>query len=170
MVKVWVYGFEPFKHYRRNITAELLADFPALPGVQIDVLPVRFEAELFLKPVRQLQPRYVLGLGQCPRGELLRIERRAFNRMRDKSTGLDAPIDPGGPATLNTAWRLQPGSRCRDSYDAGRYVCNFSMYVLGQQAAQQGFASAFLHLPRQFNLNQARREVLRQLTKVLKHV
>lgn len=165
--QLWVYGFEPFGPYRRNITAELVRSLPHLPGLCTTVLPVRFEAELFTQPLQHLQPQWVLGLGQCPRGRLLRIERRAFNWMHDRQSGLNQVIEPQGPESVPASWRLKLSSRCRDSDDAGRYVCNFSMYVLNRQAQSQGFKSAFLHIPRHLPLGLARQEILRHVLRVM---
>lgn len=161
--RVLIHAFEPFLNYRKNITAEILTALkqqietvPLFQTLEIElrVLPVRFDAEIFLEPVQAFQPDFVLGLGQYPRGELIRIERKAFNQKRDKKADLDALIIPEGADSLRPNWRIQPNSRSRCNYDAGRYVCNFSMYTLTQAAQQKGFAYAFLHIPRAYPLQQ----------------
>ncbi len=162
---ILIYAFEPFGPYRRNITADLIAQLPLRPQWQAHVLPVRFEAELFLKPVRAFEPDLILGLGQYPRGNLIRIERKAFNHKRDRTQNLDESIDPEGSDSLALRWQIRPNSEQRVSYDAGRYVCNFSMYTLAQYAQEQGIASAFLHLPCGFSLTRARRSILQILNK-----
>lgn len=152
MKTIFIYGFGPFKHYRSNITQRLLEALPERPGLYKRILPVRFEPELFLQPLAELQPDYILGLGQCPRGKLLRIERKAWNLMRDKSCGLERPIHPQGPAAVPVTWRLPTRSDTRLSRDAGRYVCNFSMYVLSQAAWNRSLLYAFVHVPRGYPL------------------
>lgn len=152
MPRIWIYGFGPFRQYRKNITQEILDHLPERPGVNTQVLPVKFERDLFLHPVAEFKPDYILGLGQCPRGDLLRYERRAFNQMRDRRLGLEQPIDVSQPASINLSWKLPVRSDARVSYDAGRYVCNFSMFILGQHAQQSGIPSAFVHIPRTYSL------------------
>lgn len=166
--RILIYGFEPFGAYRRNITADLIAQLPLAPEWQAHVLPVRFEAELFLAPVKDFAPDLILGLGQCPRGELIRVERKAFNQQRDRLQGLDQAIDPAGPESLSLGWHIRPSSEQRLTYDAGRYVCNFSMYTLAQYAQTQGIASAFLHIPRGLSVPKVRRSIL-QILKQARH-
>ena len=163
---ILIYGFEPFRRYRRNITQLLVEALPTRPKWHRVVLPVRFEAELFLPLVEQLQPNYMLGLGQCPRGRLIRIERRAYNLMRQNKADAGVPIVPGEPEYLLPNWRIAPTGRMRHSYDAGRYVCNYSMYLLGGYAAAQGCRYAFLHVPRQFSVRAGVREIVRLLEKL----
>ena len=152
MPRIWIYGFGPFRQYRKNITQEILNSLPERPGVKTQVLPVRFERDLFLQPVEYDKPDYILGLGQCPRGDLLRYERRAFNQMRDRRLGLEQPIDDTQPASINLSWKLTVRSDARVSYDAGRYVCNYSMFLLGLYAQQTGIPMAFVHIPRTYSL------------------
>jgi pyrrolidone-carboxylate peptidase len=152
MPKIWIYGFGPFRQYRKNITQEMLNHLPERTGVKTQVLPVRFERDLFLKPVESFKPDYILGLGQCPRGDLLRLERRAFNGMRDRRLGLEQPIDATQPEHILLSWKLPVRSDTRISYDAGRYVCNYSMFVLGRHAQERGIPSAFVHIPRTYAL------------------
>jgi pyrrolidone-carboxylate peptidase len=153
MDKVLIYGFEPFRRYRKNITQELLLRLAPRPGLSLQILPVRFDAEIFLAPIEAFQPNWVLGLGQCPRGELLRIERRGFNQMRDRSQELDQPISPDLPGHLSVTWKLPVRSDSRLSYDAGRYVCNYSIYLLSQYARSHNLAYAFVHIPKHYSLN-----------------
>jgi len=168
--RILIYGFEPFKRYRRNITSELIRTLPAQNGVQALILPVRFDRHVFLEPVQAFRPDWILGLGQCPRGQLLRLERRAFNQMRDRQQGLDQPIDPAGPDTLLLNGRLPANSLCRESYDAGRYVCNFSMYVLGRYALAHHKRYAFVHVPRHFPLQRAQNQLCNWLKQGLPEV
>lgn len=154
MPKILIYAFEPFKRYRSNISQRLLEALPERSGVYKRILPVRFEQALFLQPLMEVQPDYLLGLGQCARGRLLRIERQAWNLMRDPACGLEQPIDPEGPATIKVTWRLPLRSNTRLSQNPGRYVCNFSMYVLAQVAQERALPYAFVHVPRTYPLQQ----------------
>lgn len=142
-----IYAFEAFGKYPDNITEQLLSQLPPRPQVHTQVLPVRFEAQLFTDLLHH-QPRYILGLGQCPRGQRLRIERRAWNGQRDHRSEPIQPISTHSADFLPVQWALPeiPGLT-RRSYDPGHYVCNFSMYTLLQHTP----AYAFLHIPRDFD-------------------
>ena len=164
MKTVLIYAFEPFLQYRVNITEQLVRALPAYPGVETRILPVRFEADLFLAPLRASQPDYLLGLGQCPRGRQIRIERKAWNQMRpDRQSELEV-IAPGQPASLAVTWKLPvwPGSRL--SYDAGRYVCNYAMFVLSDYARRHDLPYAFAHIPRDYSLRQAHQWLERMMS------
>lgn len=142
-----IYAFTAFGKYPDNITEQLLTQLPPHPQVHTQILPVRFEAELFTQ-LRQQQPRYILGLGQCPRGQRLRIERRGWNGQRERRGEPTTLIRPGGAEFYPVSWALpEVSGLTRRSYDPGRYVCNFSMYTLLQSTT----AYAFLHIPRDFN-------------------
>lgn len=47
--------------------------------------------------------------------------------------------------------KLKPSNDMRISYDAGVYVCNYSMYVCQEWAAKNGKKFAFIHIPRNHN-------------------
>lgn len=163
---ILIHGFGPFRRYRRNVTQAILEALPPHPNWHTAVLPVRFEPEIFLPLVESLNPDYILGLGQCPRGELIRIERRSYNLMRDRSKNLEAPIDPDGPGLITPSWRIPTNSRRRNSYDAGRYVCNYSMYLFSRYAAEHQRKYAFLHIPRTFSVQSGVREIVNLLSRL----
>ena len=162
--KIWVYGFAPFLHYPENITEKInlrLQDDKSLSHVRFDVLPVRFEPEIFRKPVEALKPEFVLGMGQYPRGQKVRIERKAYNWQQDKRQHphLAEPIIEGSSDTLSPNWILPPTAMSWRSYNAGRYVCNYSMYHLTHLAQSHHFKYAFLHIPKDLSLEPAVRFV-----------
>lgn len=164
--RILIYGFEPFGRYQRNLTQEIVQSLPERRGQILKVLPVRFEAQIFEPLIQEFKPDYVLGLGQCPRGRMIRIERRGHNLMRDRKAALEAPIDPQGPESVTPNWLIRPHSQSRFSYDAGRYVCNYSIYLLSRLAQAQDFRYAFLHIPRGFSKRAAQRQILQLLAKL----
>lgn len=156
--KILIYAFEPFGKYRSNTSARVLAALPDHSDWYKAVLPVRFEAPIFLDFAQSVDADYILGLGQCPRGKLIRIERKAFNWMGDRSSDLNQAIDDG-PDSISCNWRIPVTSQRRDSYDAGRYVCNYSMYVLNRYAQAHGKKYAFLHIPKDYSVTGAARQI-----------
>ncbi len=152
----WVYGFEPFLNYSENITQKVLHHLPDYQNVHTSVLPVVFEPEIFTQPVQQHRPDVVLGMGQYPRGGMVRLERRAVNLRRDKSKNeVSRPITEGGPDRLTPSWSIQPNHMSRRTYNAGQYVCNYSMYQLSLLAESQNFDYAFIHIPKDLSLGLA---------------
>lgn len=158
--RILVYGFAAFLDYPDNITQKIvhaLQTKNAFANVFYKVLAVDFKADIFSGPVAEIQPQLVLGMGQYPRGTKIRIERKAYNWQRDK-TRLDThngPIDPNGPAQTVPNWSIAPNAMSWRSYNAGRYVCNYSMYQLCQLSQNHRFRYAFLHIPRDMDLQQA---------------
>ena len=152
MSKVFIYGFEPFRDYSSNCTQAIIDNLPLSVDYQALVLPVRFEKDIFLEPIKRYQPDYILGLGQYPWGGKIRIERRAFNWQRESRRELGEAIDPLLEQTRNVNWKISPNSRSRVTYDAGRYVCNFSSWTCLDWALREGRKSAFLHVPRDYPL------------------
>jgi pyrrolidone-carboxylate peptidase len=167
--RIWVYGFEPFLHYTENITQKVilhLQNDKDLSSIRFDVLPVRFEPEIFSRPVESFAPELVLGMGQYPRGQKIRIERKAYNWQQDKRQDptLAKPIIKDSPETLSPNWLIKPNPMSWRSYDAGRYVCNYSMYQLTHLAQRHHFNYAFIHIPKDFSLQPAVRFVKDCLT------
>lgn len=162
--KIWVYGFEPFLHYAENITQKVVLNLQkenTLSHVRFDILPVRFEPEIFSKPIEVFKPDLVLGMGQYPRGKKIRIERKAYNWQQDKrqNSDLAQAIIEGASTTLSPNWSIRPTPISWRSYNAGRYVCNYSMYQLTHLAQSHHFNYAFIHIPKDFNLELAVRFV-----------
>lgn len=153
----WVYGFEPFLHYSNNITQQVIKALPTYVNVTAEVLPVRFEPSIFLDRAKILKPDIVLGMGQYPRGAKIRIERKAYNLQYDKSkkNGKPTAILDNAPDTLSPPWIIPTDKNSWRSYDAGRYVCNYSMYQLSTLAYQENFDYAFIHIPKDLSLQLA---------------
>lgn len=150
-----LYAFQPFGKYPTNITEEILYLLPPYSSLTTVVLPVDFEPERWPHLVTRLQPSHVLGLGQCARGQQIRVERRAYNQMKDRSYGLEQVIETDGPETLSTTWALPSLSGFTVSYDAGRYVCNYSMWQMTRLSEYHHLPYAFLHIPRTLPLRWA---------------
>lgn len=137
MPRALIYGFGPYQSFRDNVTERTLRSMKAPPGVALHVFDVKFDAAMFERVFDRVRPGVVVGLGQHPRARKLRLERRAHARgdpHRARFVTLDLP-------------------RTRDTtvtYDAGDYVCNYSMWVATGWCARHGARYAFVHVPRDF--------------------
>ncbi len=150
---MFVYGFRPFGTYASNLSEQVVSSLSPLRGLGTHIFPVRFDRRMFLDAVEPGQPRFVVGVGQCPRGEHIRLEQRAVNRRRGDGTEEMSITDNGSAFLSSTLEFSHP--LCRVSEDAGTYVCNFSMYVLLQSIGLWGGKFLFLHVPRLFPQKQA---------------
>ena len=101
---------------------------------------------MFVNAFRQCPVEIVIGLGQDSRARKIRIERRAINWEKPlNSTG--RPISRQGPKFRYVSLKLSPNADATVTYDAGDYVCNYSMYVMSELCKTNATKYAFLHLP-----------------------
>ncbi len=134
MPRVLIYGFGPYMSFRENVTEKTIRTLPRMAGVRTRVFDVRFDRAMFERALARAKPDIVIGLGQHPRARKLRLERRAHPRG-DPRTGRRVTLDL--PHTADTTV----------TYDAGDYVCNFSMWIAGGWCGKNGARFAFIHVP-----------------------
>jgi len=146
-MKILVHGFGPYKKWHDNITVKVIAHLKPRKNLVTKVYDVDFDEEMFLREIREHAPDVVIGMGQHPRARKMRIERTAVNRRRNSRDEVPEKIDPNGPGKIHVNLKIAPGSGLRVTYNAGDYVCNFSMYVLGRYCAERNIRYAFIHVP-----------------------
>ena len=162
-MRALIYGFGPYRQFADNITEKIVRALPRQRGVAKVVFPVRFNKRQFIEAIEKFRPDLIIGLGQCSRGRILRIERRAVNHRRDSRWDQSTPILRGRPLQAPTNLELKLGRFARLSKDAGDYVCNFSMYVMLNYINERKLPAlyGFIHIPRRYDPKMAVR-VLRQ--------
>jgi pyrrolidone-carboxylate peptidase len=160
-MKTLLYAFQPYGGNVTNISESVLKLLP-FRDVEKMVLPVAFDKKVFQDLVAR-QPKYIIGLGQYPRGEMVRIERRAQNLYGAKKLKNYRPIMPGKPRYRSLNLLLKPNKHSRLSYDAGKYVCNFSMYMLADLCSKHNIQYAFFHIPKGMNKNIAAQSIAKML-------
>ncbi len=167
-VRLLIYGFGPYKQFNDNITEEILRRLPVKDGVKKVVFPVRFQKKQFIEALKKYKPEVILGLGQTSRSKRVKIERRAVNRRRESRDGQARPIISGGSKWLSATLRLKRDSQAKISYDAGDYVCNYSMYVILDYLKRHRFSTrfSFVHIPYDYSVSRARRFVLSVARKI----
>ena len=151
MHRILIYGFGPYQHYASNITEVTLRDMKLPRNTFKRVLDVRFDRQMFQNVFETVQPDVILGLGQHPRARKLRIERRSHNRGRSTQTRF---------ATLS----LPQTSEITVAYDAGDYVCNYSMWVGIEWCMRNNARYGFLHVPKDYSPKKLARYVSRAIT------
>ncbi|RLF33066.1 MAG: hypothetical protein DRN08_05900, partial [Thermoplasmata archaeon] len=128
-MKILVYGFKPYKNYKENITEKIIRKIKNRKNLVKIIFPVKFEKRIFLEKIRTIKPNIILGLGQHPRSKKIRIERKAINLKRKNKKEKPEFISKNKPFHLFVNVKLKKDKISWISYDAGKYVCNFSMYV-----------------------------------------
>ena len=66
-------------------------------------------------------------------------------------------INPMGPKLYSTNLKLKKVPGTTVSYDAGEYLCNFTMYTILDFIKKENLKTkfAFLHIPKNYNLQKA---------------
>ena len=167
-MRLLIYGFGPYRHFQDNVTEKIVRRLRRQDGFKKIVFPVRFHRGQFLNAIKQHRPGLILGLGQCARGQRLRIEVQAVNRRRNSPDGKTRPIRAGGPPSLKTHLRLDLGRRGKSSNKAGEYVCNYSMYVILDfiKRHQLPIRFGFIHIPHRYDYKKAIRFVEKAIAKI----
>jgi pyroglutamyl-peptidase len=168
-IRVLVTGFGPFPGVRENPTATIIAALekyrPRLSrlGIELtlEVLPVTY-AEIAPRLdalAKRINPDAILHLGLARRRKVMCIETRAVNRLsllhRDarKISPPGMRVVPGAPHVLKSTFPAalvsaalgHAGYMSRLSINAGRYVCNQTLYL--SLALFPGRPVGFIHIP-----------------------
>ena len=152
-MRLLIYGFGPYGQFRNNVTEKIVRQLPRRRGLKKIVFPVRFNRNQFLRIIKNVRPDVILGLGQCSRGQRLRIEAQAANKRRAHQNVAARPIRVGGAPRLRTNLELALGRHGRNSQRAGEYVCNYSMYVILDflKRRQLPVHFGFIHVPHKYD-------------------
>lgn len=151
-MKILLYGFKQFKNHKQNITQEIIQAIPSKKGLYKKVFPVKFDRKMFLDAVNKFKPDVIIGLGQCSQGNKIRIERRAVNLYKGNKK-----IVKNKPKYLFSNIKIKPDRNSYISYDAGKYVCNYSMYLMADYADQNKIKFAFVHIPEKYSKDKAQK-------------
>lgn len=154
MPGILLYGFGPYDSHETNISGELVRGMHFPTGVQRQVFDVCFDRAMFIDAIENHDPEIIIGLGQSARSRKIRIERKAVNLMGERGEK-KRPINELGPGHLFMSLGIPHDDRARISYDAGTYVCNFSMYVIAEHCRDSGRRCGFIHLPKRHEMRDA---------------
>jgi pyroglutamyl-peptidase len=167
-MRIFIYGFGPYRRFRHNVTEKLIRRLPRRRELRTIIFAVRFHRRQFIDAVRKHDPEVILGLGQCSRGKKLRIESRALNRRRKDRHERAKPIVRGSPRQFPTNLKLNVGSQARLSRNAGDYVCNYSMYVILDflKRRRLPIRYGFIHIPHDFNPRKAKRILAKVIERI----
>ncbi|MBW2999114.1 hypothetical protein KY339_00445 [Candidatus Woesearchaeota archaeon] len=144
-MKILVYGFGPYKNYKENISEKVVRKIKPRKNLVKAVFSSKFDRKMFLDKIRKVKPDIVIGLGQHTRGRKIRIERKAVNLKKEKIISKNKPKQ----RFLNL--KLKKDRNSWLSYNAGKYVCNYSMYLISGLDVKFGF----VHIPKDYGLSRA---------------
>jgi len=148
---VLVYGFGPYGQFEHNVTEAVVRSLRRRGDLVTAVFNVRFNRAMFLRVLKRHTPRMIIGLGQHRTAHKLRLERKAVNQMGRRGATLK-PIDPRGPDARFVNLYLAETAGTTVAYDAGTYVCNFSMYLALDYCGTRGCRFAFVHIPKDYDV------------------
>jgi pyroglutamyl-peptidase len=167
-MRLLIYGFGPYRGFHENITEKIVRKFPKRRWMKKLIFAVRFNRSQFISAVKNHKPDVILGLGQCSKGRLLRIESTAVNKKRNNKTEKAKPILQAGSPRLVTNLKLNLGQQSRSSDDAGDYVCNYSMYVILDfiKCDRLPIRYGFIHVPHRYDSRKATRIFLKAIEQI----
>lgn len=167
-MKILLTGFEPFGGEKINPSYEVIKGIKDnIDGAEIIKLevPVVFykSAEIVIKRIKEINPDYVIMLGQAGGRHEISIERVAINiddasiPDNENNRPIDEAIDKEGlPAHFSTLpiKRIikilrENGVPASLSNSAGTYVCNHLMYSILNYIYNNGLniKAGFIHIP-----------------------
>lgn len=89
----------------------------------------------------------------CGRGKKIRIERKAKNIRKIKKDEKLRIIDKGSKEMFVNI-KIKDDKNSRISYNAGWYLCNFSMFVILKNIKKKQ-KYAFFHIPKDYDVKKA---------------
>jgi len=153
-MKALVYGFGPYGKFAHNVTTDIIRLVNRMKWAKGIVFDVRFNRKQFTEALERYQPEIVIGLGQHPRARKIRIERRARNWKSSPSPD-GTQIESRGPEHRYVSLKIPVAEGATITYDAGDYVCNYSMYVMCRETEKMGAKYSFLHVPLDVDVEKA---------------
>jgi pyrrolidone-carboxylate peptidase len=149
-MNILIYGFKPYKEHEHNITESIVKRLKKKNITKV-IFPARFDKKLFLKRIKTAKPDVIIGLGQHPRTRKIRQERKAVNLYRKSKKEKPRKITKG-PKHYFSTLIFPKKKQILTSYNAGMYVCNFSMYTILDNT---DLPFAFFHIPKDYNVSKA---------------
>ncbi len=153
-MKILLYGFGPYKQFRENISEKIINQVQDANNLVKIVFPVKFKPRIFLRAIKKFKPEIILGIGQAPSGGEISVEKKTKNVVRNKD-GFLKKINPRGPKSYPLNLNLKEDRETVISDNAGKYICNFSIYIISGFILDKNIKLGFLRIPRDYDLNKA---------------
>lgn len=164
---ILIYGFRKFEHHSSNISESVIAALPQSTWLVTKVFDVEFDSKMFKNEFDSTRPEFIIGLGQHSGARKIRIERRAQNLMRRGRKPHGSQIERNPKRTVISNLTLPVSAGTTVTYDAGTYVCNYSMWQMYSWCQQNSAYWTFLHIPQYGNVMEAV-EYLKKICEMIK--
>lgn len=154
-MKILIFGFKPYKGWRSNVSEQVIKNLPPGKNLIKAVFPVKFDKKMFIDKIEKHKPDVIIGLGQHDRARKIRIERKGVRRGKN-------------PKEHFVSLKLKKDKNSTIAYDAGRYVCNFSIFTIMDYIKEnkKNIRFAFLHIPRKIDPSEAAESVEKIILRV----
>jgi len=172
MKKILIYGFKPYKKYKKNISEEIVRKLKIKDRFRVKkvILPIEFRKDYILKEIRKYKPDFIIGLGQKGRGKLFEMERKAKNIFRKEKTKVKKIINPKGPREYFLNLKLKEKiPEVRYDYHSSDYLCNFSQYIIMDFINKRRLKTkfAFFHIPKDYPLKKGLKTLKKIILKII---
>jgi len=163
--KILVFGFKPYGKYKTNISDLIVKRIKNKKIVEKIVFPVIFGNNGIIKKIKETKPDVVLGICQHPRARKIRIERKAKNMIKLKKEKKSRLINKNSKKELFTNLKIEKTKENVIAYNAGTYVCNFTMFNIMDYIIKNNkdIKFAFLHIPKNYDI----RKVIKAINKII---
>src|SRR5438445_13803464 len=113
-----IYGFGPYLGFHDNVTEKVVRKLPKRRWLKKIIFPVRFYRSQFINVIKAYDPDVILGLNQCSRGRLLRIESTTINQQRNSKSEKAKRIAADSSRRLSSNLKLNLKQHTKSSKDA----------------------------------------------------
>ncbi|GEM_PF-5042702 len=156
----------PLKKYKKNIFQEVIKRIDKRKFIKV-ILPIISKKKYILNKIKKYRPDIVIGFGQTG-GKLIKIERKAKNIFEVEKAKVKKVINPKGPKQYLVNLKLKKIPRIKISYDAGKYLCNFTTYTIMDFIKKESLKTkfAFLHIPKNYKLKRTVKIIEKLLSQI----
>jgi pyrrolidone-carboxylate peptidase len=163
-MNILIYWFWAYKKYKTNITEKIINNL-GLEGVEKLIFPVEFDHKIFLDKINEINPDLILWLWQHPRINKIRIERKTHNIKSQSRKIKWEEIFKWHEKSYITNLKIKSDNNSYISYNAWKYVCNFSMYII-MKFFWESKKFWFVHIPKDYNVNKASKFIKTKLKQI----
>lgn len=169
-MKILAFGFKPYLGHKKNITEEIVKNLRNRKNLSKFVFPVEFNRKMFVGIISRYKPDAILGLGMHPSAKKIRIERRAVNLKQASKKEKARKIAKNKPRYRLVNLKLKSDKNSRITYNAGKYACNYCMYIISELVGAKDIKFAFLHIPKDYNVHKAVRFIESKIDEIISQI
>lgn len=153
-MRILLLGFKPYLHYKTNISKTIIENIKQ-DNILKQILDTNSFNQSKIKNIFSKKPDIILGLGQHPRGKMLRLERIGKNSIKINPDQYQ--LVEKKPTKIEVNLKLKKKDFSWISYNAGNFTCNYEIYQIMRYIKNNKLKTrfAFIHIPKDYNLKNA---------------